>query len=202
MDGKNQEQIDKHGSWRFDSIVWAFLLIGTGLGSIPLWFLPGAEGSTWRFLVLLALVTVPSGAFCGAIIGLVLALGKKTGSGLNAREEQRSCEDLPGPTPRRKGVYWDELDDPPTAAQLNWWSRIRIKGHKRFLLRGALVTGLPVSAMWLAVSLFVDWVLERGWDLTWAFPVVWMLLVLLLYRQLWRVNESRYVSTTKNNAPV
>jgi hypothetical protein len=52
-------------------------------------------------------------------------------------------------------IWWTELEDPPTAEQLQFWARTRERGHLRYLLLGLFQFCILLSVIVLILLLLI-----------------------------------------------
>ena len=89
--------------------------------------------------------------------------------------------------------WYDELDEPPTPEQLDFWGKLRVCGRRRYVAYGVL----RFSIFWLAgcvlFILLVAWGFGVAFSqLSYGHLVVGPALAWVILRWRWRKNELRY----------
>jgi hypothetical protein len=98
-------------------------------------------------------------------------------------------------------MLWQSLDDPPSSAQINAWTRTRSQGRFWFITRAILLSfvwGLPI---WLALKVVLWWAFDREMTLSGIeiMPAI-AAIVWLNAREKWDGNERLYVAAVNATA--
>jgi hypothetical protein len=92
-------------------------------------------------------------------------------------------------------AWWEELDEPPTPEQVEFWSRVRAQGRRRYIGRRVLRVSLLWLAIWLLSAVIATWGFGKTiGSLSYALLPVGPVVGWMIFRERWRKNEQRFLA--------